>query len=72
MRYTIRRRGRQLIETEFLYPSRIAGQAPLRDAHLLPHRLYRIYMETHQALSSNMPILAGIGLRAIIETVCED
>jgi hypothetical protein len=62
----------ELVETEFLYPSRIAGQAPLGDAYFLPGRLSRIYTETHQALSSNSPILAGIGLRAIVETICND
>ncbi|MBK6779912.1 MAG: DUF4145 domain-containing protein [Gemmatimonadetes bacterium] len=57
---------------ETLYPSRIAGAAPLADAYLLPPALNRIYEETHAALSANLPILAGIGIRAIVESLCTD
>jgi hypothetical protein len=31
-----------------------------------------IYKETIQALSNNSPVLAGIGLRALIETICKE
>src|SRR5262249_45703468 len=36
----------------------------------LPHLIYRIYEETHSALSNEELILAGIGIRAIVEAVC--
>lgn len=55
-----------------VYPSRIAGRSELEHAHLLPHGVYRIYDETRNALSNDMPVLAGIGIRAIVETVCKD
>ncbi len=61
-----------LVDHETLYPSRIAGAAPMSDSHLLPVQLMRIYDETHSALSANLPVLAGIGIRAIVETLCVD
>jgi hypothetical protein len=36
----------------------------------LPHLIYRIYEETHSALCNEELILAGIGIRAIVEAVC--
>ena len=60
-------------EYENLYPSRIEGRRTLEDeAHYLPNKVQRIYKETIQALSNNSPILAGIGLRALIETICKE
>lgn len=32
----------------------------------------RIYNETLKALNEELPVLAGIGIRAIVETVCKD
>jgi Domain of unknown function (DUF4145) len=57
---------------EELYPSRVAGRHKLSQAHFLPHAVARIYNETHAALCSKQPILAGIGIRALIETVCKE
>lgn len=60
-------------EVEHLYPSRVEGRKGLgNDVYLLPYKLQEIYNETSQALVSGVPILAGIGLRAIIETVCKE
>jgi Domain of unknown function (DUF4145) len=42
------------------------------DADLLPPKLAAIYRETLKAVASKQPILAGIGIRAILETVCKD
>ena len=55
-----------------LYPSRIAGQKELKDAHLLPHGVFTIYRETHAALNNSLHVVAGIGIRAILEAVCKD
>lgn len=55
-----------------LYPSRVKGRAPVNDHKLLPAKLQRIYLETLKALNSDQPVLAGIGIRAIVETVCKD
>ena len=55
-----------------LFPDRSEGRAPMEDWHLLPHELNRVYKETISALNNKQPILAGIGIRAIIETVTKD
>ncbi len=58
--------------TKRLFPNRILGRTPLRDLHFLPPKLGRVYEETKAALIQDMPILAGIGIRAIVETVCNE
>lgn len=59
-------------ETVELYPSRIAGRRKLQDVHFLPLTVQRIYGETYQALVNKQPILAGIGIRALVEAVCNE
>ncbi|SDW14299.1 DUF4145 domain-containing protein [Lysobacter enzymogenes] len=58
-------------ETLNLYPAR-DGRSPLKDVYLLPGNVQRIYEETIKAINNNQPVLVGIGLRAIVETVCKD
>jgi hypothetical protein len=56
-----------------VFPPRLEGLKGLgEDAYLLPNQLRRIYDETLKAVSSQAPILAGIGLRALVETICKD
>lgn len=56
-----------------IYPSRIEGRKTLEaEEHYLPNKIRAIYRETNQALNNNSPILAGIGLRALIETICKE
>lgn len=58
---------------ESLYPSRIEGRKGLGyDTHYLPANVRRVYDETLLALSNQAPVLAGIGLRALLETVCKE
>ena len=57
---------------EEIYPSRVAGRHVLRSAHLLPQNVSHIYEETHKALCSKQPILAGIGIRGLLEAVCKE
>ncbi|HMQ75853.1 MAG TPA: DUF4145 domain-containing protein [Flavobacteriales bacterium] len=57
---------------EQIYPSRIAGRAELKDTGYLPFHVGLIYRETRNALCNNMNILAGIGLRALVEVVCKE
>lgn len=59
-------------EYEMLFPDRSEGRDPMDDEHLLPVNLQRIYTETISALNNKQPILTGIGIRAIIETVTKD
>lgn len=58
--------------TERLYPEATAERNTIRDFHLIPERLASIYTEAAKALYSNQPVLAGIGIRAILETICKD
>lgn len=57
-------------QTEEIYPSRLMGRSPLRDQYFLPDKISVIYKETHAALSSKLKILAGVGIRALLEAVC--
>lgn len=54
-----------------IYPSRVVGRNKLRQMDCLPWQVARIYDETNAALCSKQPILAGIGIRALIEAVCQ-
>lgn len=55
-----------------VYPSRIVGRHKLRQARFLPFGVSQIYDETHAALCNKQPILAGIGIRALVEAVCQE
>jgi hypothetical protein len=58
---------------ESVYPSRIAGRKGLGvDVTYLSATIRRIYEETQAALTSDSPVLTGIGLRALLETVCKE
>ena len=61
------------IESEKLYPPRLEGVKGLGDeSFFLPQKVKQIYEETHTALAVQAPVLAAIGLRALLETVCKD
>jgi len=62
----------RLATTTTLYPSRISGRPELDSLWSLPQGVYRIYKETHAALCGNLPVLAGVGIRAIVEAVCKE
>lgn len=55
-----------------VYPTPLEGRQPLTDVDLLPDKIQRIYEESLKALNTEQPVLCGIGIRAIIETVCKD
>lgn len=55
-----------------LFPRRDIGRAPMRNCYLVPPKVNRIYLETIVALNNSLPVLAGIGIRALIEMVCKD
>jgi|SRR5579864_4396091 len=55
-----------------LYPPRIIGRPMLGDRWYLPVQIREVYEQTRTAIIQNLPILAGIGVRAIIETVCKE
>ncbi|MGY6417144.1 DUF4145 domain-containing protein [Vibrio parahaemolyticus] len=58
---------------ESLYPSRVEGRKSLEEfSHYFSSNLARIYRETLLALNNESAVLAGIGLRALVETICKD
>lgn len=57
---------------EDYFPNPEEGRAPIDGIRILPVKLQQIYKETLGALNSDFSILVGIGIRAIIETVCND
>lgn len=57
---------------EEIFPSPLDGRQPLADSNLLPSQTRRIYDESLEALNHNQNVLSGIGIRAIVETVCKD
>ena len=58
---------------EILYPSRLKGRTGIgSEARYLPPTVHKIYQETLNALNNNLPILTGVGLRALVETVCQE
>ncbi|MET0498459.1 MAG: DUF4145 domain-containing protein [Steroidobacteraceae bacterium] len=61
-----------LNETVKLYPNRISGRAVMREVDLLPHNVYSIYQEAHACLCAGLGLLAGLGLRVLVEAVCKD
>ena len=60
------------IKYESIYPSRIAGRNIISETYYIPTEVRRIYQETIKALNNECPVLAGIGLRALIESVCKE
>jgi hypothetical protein len=62
----------ELVESIELYPSRNEGRMLVKDVYLLPANVKRIYEETIKAMNNGQPVLAGIGIRAIVETICKD
>jgi hypothetical protein len=63
----------EYVVTEKLYPPRLEGRKGLGDdAVYLPAKVRPIYDETLTALSVQTPVLAAIGLRALVEAVCQE
>lgn len=61
-----------LNERKNVYPSRLSGRSEIRKAYDIPSGIYKVYRETHSALCNQLYVLAGIGIRAIIEAICMD
>ena len=62
----------ELSVTQKLYPSRLLGRKEIDGLYDLPHGLYRIYKETHAAICNKLNILAGVGIRALVEAICNE
>lgn len=53
------------------YPSRMVGTGNY-DISSLPPKVAAVYKETQQSVENKQNILAGIGIRALIESICID
>lgn len=42
------------------------------DVYMLPEKIHDIYKETYLSIENEHYVLAGIGIRAIVETICKD
>ena len=60
------------IPDQKLYPPRLEDRKRMNDWSKLPDKVRQIYNETYLAISGDQPILSGIGIRTIVETVCND
>lgn len=63
---------RDEVETEQLFPGRIAGRKSLRNVHLRPLSVRNVYRETHAAMCNKQPMLAGVGIRMLVEAICKE
>jgi len=55
-----------------LYPDRLSGRKQIHGDENFPAKTRRIYSEVIKAMNSSSPLLAAIGLRALIESICLD
>lgn len=55
-----------------LFPASANYREPIDDYHKLPSPVMEVYLETLRSDSSGMPILTGVGVRAIVESVCKE
>jgi hypothetical protein len=59
-------------ENPELFPGRLRGRKPLKNAWHLPKDIRGIYDETHRALCDKIKTLSAIGIRALVESVCKN
>lgn len=52
------------------FPNHLVNHQELDNFSFLPNNVKNIYLETLEAMKNNCKILAGVGLRAIIEATC--
>jgi len=58
---------------EQLFPPRLEGRKGIaKNVLRIPKSVRCIYKETNTALMADLPVLTGIGIRAIVETVCKE
>jgi hypothetical protein len=54
------------------YPRGAAERKPMDNEDELPFKVQLIYKEIIGSMNAQLPILSGIGLRALIESICKD
>ena len=55
-----------------VYPTPEGEQKPLDKYFLFPTKVRAIYLEVVKAINGDLVLLAAIGLRALIETICKE
>lgn len=61
-----------LYETAEVYPPRAVGRQKLDGSGLLPDRIRDIYEESYKAVCSELSVLSAVGIRALVEAVCQE
>jgi hypothetical protein len=54
------------------YPRGVTERQPINDENELPTKVRLIYKEVIGSMNAQLPVLSGIGLRALIESICRD
>ncbi|MEK6676786.1 MAG: DUF4145 domain-containing protein [Planctomycetota bacterium] len=60
------------VDHPVIFPPRKSGRKHLKRDYELPPKILAIYHEVHQALANDLRVLAGIGIRALVEAVCSE
>ncbi|MBU1091894.1 DUF4145 domain-containing protein [Patescibacteria group bacterium] len=55
-----------------VYPDPSHKRNVMNSLHLLPEKVRIVYEETVKAFNQNLNILAGVGLRTVVEALCAD
>jgi hypothetical protein len=62
--------GQFIVPKLYQFPHRLPGRSPLEYGEV-PDNIHAMYLEAYEAIAHESPILAGIGLRAVLEMVCK-
>lgn len=62
--------GEEPYDESKYFPRNLKNHVILKNIYHLPDKLRIVYIETIEALKNNCYLLAGVGLRTIIEAVC--
>lgn len=62
----------QMDSTWKTYPRGATERKPISDAEELPSKVRQIYKEVIGSMNAQLPVLSGIGLRALIEAICRE
>jgi len=60
------------IASTTVYPYRLSGRKMIGGLAHIPGGVRRVYEETHSTLAADNPILGTVGIRAVVEAVCNN
>ena len=61
-----------LVPTVEMYPYRLPGRQRKEYGREVPREIQGVYEEVYASLCNGLNVLAGIGMRAVLEMVCKD